>query len=59
METAHRARIQAQIYNLQMLYGVFSDHPDFPSSDWRRQVVNDETRLGYWDWVQNAMEQDS
>lgn len=25
--------------------------PDFPLSDWKREVAGDETRLGYYDWV--------
>jgi hypothetical protein len=31
--------------------GVWSEHPDFPSEDWRYQVQSGDTRLGYWDWV--------
>ncbi len=23
----------------------------FPVSDWQAEVANDDTRLGYWDWV--------
>ena len=49
---------EKQIRDYKELHGVWSDHPDFPSSDWKEEVANDETRLGYWDWVQNAMEQD-
>ena len=26
---------------------------DFPVENWQDQVANDETRLGYWDWVEN------
>ncbi|MBK6616367.1 hypothetical protein [Ottowia sp.] len=31
--------------------GTWGEHPDHPLSDWRYQVENDETRLGYWEWV--------
>ncbi|QNL30597.1 hypothetical protein SEA_SPEEDDEMON_1470 [Gordonia phage SpeedDemon] len=27
------------------------EHPDYPIEDWRREVWNDETRLGYGAWV--------
>lgn len=25
---------------------------EFPLEDWKYEVVNNDTRLGYWDWVQ-------
>lgn len=31
-------------------------HPDFPYEEWQDQVQNNNTRLGYWDWVVNEME---
>ena len=33
-------------------YGYWGDHPDFSVSDWQCEVANDETRLGYWYWVE-------
>ena len=33
-------------------YGHWGSHPDFPISDWQDEVSNDETRLGYWYWVE-------
>lgn len=24
---------------------------DFPVADWQYEVANDDTRLGYWEWV--------
>ena len=36
--------------------GIWGVHPDFPVSDWRYEVANDDTRLGYWEWVQAAIE---
>lgn len=32
--------------------GHWGEHPSFPPSDWAHEALNDETRLGYWDWVQ-------
>lgn len=29
----------------------WADDPDYPSSDWRAEVANEETRRGYWEWV--------
>ncbi|MFX9054117.1 hypothetical protein ABTN50_19390, partial [Acinetobacter baumannii] len=31
--------------------GGWSEHPDHPLTDWRTEVANDDTRLGYWPWV--------
>ncbi len=28
------------------------EDPDYPSSDWRAEVKNEDTRRGYWDWVE-------
>lgn len=33
--------------SLEAKYGRWQDHPDYSDGDWR----NDETRLGYWEWV--------
>ncbi|WP_294131763.1 hypothetical protein [Sphingobium sp.] len=29
----------------------WAEHPDHPVADWQAEVANDDTRLGYWDWV--------
>jgi len=34
--------------------GHWKDHPKYSSTDWRRQVWNGETRLGYWEWVERC-----
>lgn len=31
-------------------------HPHFVVSDWQYEVDNNDTRLGYWDWVCNQLE---
>lgn len=37
-------------------YGVWGEHPDFPVQDWRYQVINNETRIGYLEWVAAELE---
>lgn len=32
--------------------GHWGEHPAYPPSEWVAAVVNDETRLGYWAWVE-------
>ena len=36
--------------------GVWNEHPDYPRSDWQDEVANDDTLLGYWDWVDHRIE---
>ena len=31
--------------------GHWAEHPDYQSHDWRLEVINQETRQGYWFWV--------
>ena len=35
------------------------DDPEYPSADWKYEVANDDTRLGYWEWVASRREQDA
>ena len=32
------------------------EHDDFPVSDWKYEVRNEDTRQGYWEWVANKVE---
>lgn len=36
---------------------IWDEHPDYPASDWQHEVSEDNTRLGYWDWVGHEIEQ--
>lgn len=36
--------------------GHWEEDPDYPSSDWREEVANNDTRLGYADWVKQQKE---
>lgn len=33
--------------------GPWADHPGHPLEDWKYQVTNGDTRMGYWEWVLN------
>ena len=30
----------------------WAEAPGYPVADWKAAVANDETRLGYWDWIE-------
>ena len=38
-------------------YGPWAEHPDYPLIDWKAEVANDDTRLGYWAWVASRADQ--
>jgi hypothetical protein len=38
---------------------LWNDVPEYPRSDWRYQVGNGDTNLGYWDWVEHQLEADN
>lgn len=33
--------------------GKWGENPHYPLVDWAWEVQNDDTRLGYWEWVVN------
>lgn len=35
---------------------VWDEYTEFPRHDWAYEVENDDTNLGYWDWVRNKIE---
>ncbi len=35
----------------------WQDDPDFPVRDWKYEVANDDTRLGYHEWVARKREE--
>ena len=37
----------------------WSENPDYPVEDWQYEVANNETRLGYHEWVENQQEMES
>lgn len=38
---------------------LWASAPDFPREDWKAEVANDETHLGFWEWVENEREKAS
>lgn len=32
--------------------GYWGEHPHYPINDWKYEVNNDDTRRGYWEWVE-------
>jgi hypothetical protein len=39
------------IDKLRKRYGTDGEVPEFPLTEWRRAIIFNETRLGYWEWV--------
>ena len=35
---------------------TWGSDPFYPVGDWQYEVANDETRLGYWEWVEAQRE---
>lgn len=36
---------------------LWSSHEQFPKEQWKAEVANDDTHLGYWEWVESQLEQ--
>src|SRR3546814_19025218 len=36
--------------------GVWGEYPEYPANDWRLEVENHDTRIGYWEWVAAKIE---
>jgi hypothetical protein len=39
--------------------GYWGEHKDYPACDWAYEVANNDTRLGYWAWVANKLEEEA
>ena len=35
---------------------TWDEDPNYPVADWQYDVSNDDTRLGYWEWVDAQLE---
>ncbi len=31
--------------------GHWNEHLEYPLADWKHEIANDNTRLGYWEWL--------
>lgn len=40
-----------------MKVDVHNSHPNYSREDWRDEVANDNTHLGYWEWVDHRLEE--
>lgn len=38
-------------------HGIWGEFAEFPPRDWMYEVANGDTRLGYWAWVKNKIEE--
>ena len=38
-------------------YGYWGEHPDYPAEDWRHLISSCDSRLGYWDWVRQQLQE--
>lgn len=36
--------------------GTWGEHPLWPVADWREEISNDDTRIGYWEWVEGKID---
>lgn len=43
---------------MSALSSHWDEDPNFPVADWRYEVGNDNTRLGYRDWVASQRDQE-
>ena len=32
------------------------EHREYPVADWKYEIANGDTRLGYWEWVEHLIE---
>jgi len=35
--------------------GYWGEYSDFPLEDWKYEVANNDTRNGYWNWVNDKV----
>lgn len=45
------AEVSKEAARLAEKYGYWNHYPGMPLKDWQHDVVNDYTRMGYWEWV--------
>lgn len=37
-------------------YGTWGEHPKYSRSSWQVEVYAGDTNAGYWEWVENKIE---
>lgn len=54
-----RKALQARhpsIDRLVTLHGPWGEYPAYPLDDWKQEIMNGDTRLGYWAWVDGKVQ---
>lgn len=54
LDALHEQR-NRRVHNAEIASG---GHPHYPKKDWKYEVTNGDTRLGYEEWVQHKVEAD-
>lgn len=58
VEVALATRLNAHAIRLKRDHGgTWGEHPEFPVEDWGVEATNNDTRLGYWEWVVIKLEE--
>jgi hypothetical protein len=47
---------KTKVLNVTEPESCWDEHADYPVADWRHEVAEDNTRLGYIDWVNHQQE---
>lgn len=48
-------RLAGAASDLRETYGGhWGKHPEYPLEQWQDEVRNNDTRLGYWEWIANS-----
>jgi len=40
-------------------HGVWGEHSEHSIADWKYAIKYDKTRLGYWEWVVDRLQQEA
>lgn len=51
------SNVNAFVQSEKLFEEFGEEHPDYARYEWECAVVNGETILGYWMWVQDQIEQ--
>lgn len=54
---AYSSRMEYQTLTLAQPEDPWAEEPGYPREVWRFEVSNEETSLGYWDWVETQRAQ--
>lgn len=46
-----------EVAKLQLVH-IYSEHPKWTRGHWSAEVYDDDTQLGYWEWVEHRVEEE-